>query len=340
MTNTQYNLKWYFKHKRSKKRTRKILKTIENYRGKTNPKLIKLANEYAQEVLGDKRYAYWLHIYCALQNRFVEGWIPDDYYKKIVVPKLNGNYGQIAEHNFILPHLFNETEMLDLAYVINGKFCTRDTTLIAPETLKKYLFNNTDKIVFKKEYSKQGKGVYIIEKKAFNTDEFVGHNYDGVFREFINQHEFFNDFAKQAVATIRITTALDSKGEVSAKAAYIRFGRAKDSHIISNSAISVAIAIDTGELHPKGYMNWKEISKHPDSNVAFKNKIIPNFKGCKAQAIKMHKKLPFMGCIGWDFSVDKNETVQFIELNAINNGIKFSEATSGPNFKALQWETL
>jgi len=81
------NVKWYFKHKREKDRAKKALQTIEGYRGKTEAKLIKLSNAYAQEVLGNKVCAPWLQVYSALQNEFKEGWIVDNYYKKEVVPK-------------------------------------------------------------------------------------------------------------------------------------------------------------------------------------------------------------------------------------------------------------
>ncbi len=341
MTNAEHKIKWYFKHKRSKKRVKKILKKIEGYKGKTNPKLIKLSNEYAQEVLGDKRHAYWLYIYSALQNRFEEGWIPDDYYKKEVVPKLNGDYGEIADRNFVLRFLFTQVETLDLAYIINGKICTLQNKIIHPQNLKTHLFENNNRILYKLENSKRGKGVTILDKNSFDPSLFSSNRYsDGVFKKFIHQHSFFSDFTKKSVATIRVTTASDENGHISAKAAYIRFGRDKDSHVISSSAISVPIDINTGELYPKGYMSWVEIDKHPDTNTSFHHKIIPNFDKCKEKAIQMHSVVPFMGCIGWDFAIDYKEDVQLIELNGINNGIKFSEATTGPSFIDLNWKKL
>jgi len=41
-----------------------------------------------------------------------------------------------------------------------------------------------------------------------------------------------------------------------------------------------------------------------------------------------------------DLTVDNLEQVQVIEVNGINNGIKFSEATTGPCFRNLNWENL
>lgn len=341
MENFKYNIYWHFKLKRSNGRALKALKTIESYRGKINPKFRKLSDEYATEVLGNEAYAPWLYVYSAFQNGFEDGWIPDNYYGKEVVPKLNGDYGKTADRNFITPLLFSKVKTLDVAYFINGKFCTPNSDILDPKDVKEQLFEKHDKLVYKLENSKRGKGVFILDKSNFNPDTYLTNRYNaGVFQKFIQQHPFFAEFTDNSVATIRVTTASDSLGNISAKAAYIRFGRNKDTHIMSNSAVSVPINIETGELYSEGYINWVETDAHPDSKVKFSNKIIPYFSLCVDKAIEMHKVIPFMGCLGWDLTVDNLEKVQLIEVNAINNGIKFSEATTGPCFRNLNWENL
>jgi len=341
MDNLKYNIYWHFKLKRSNSRAMKALKKVENYRGTINPKFRKLSDEYAKEVLGNKMYAPWLYVYSAFQNDFKEGWIPDNYYNKEVVPKLNGYYGEIADRNFMIPFLFSEVETLDIAYFINGKFCTPKSKVLTHKNVKDHLFEKNDKIVYKLENSKRGKGVFVLDKNNFDPSVYLSNSFsNGVFQKFIQQHPFFSEFTDNSVATIRITTASDEKGNITAKAAYIRFGRNKDTHIMSNTAVSVPLNIKTGELCAKGTMNWAEIDAHPDSKISFQQKVIPSFNACVDKAIQMHSVIPFMGCIGWDLTVDNLEQVQLIELNAINNGIKFSEATTGPCFKDLNWENL
>ena len=89
-----------------KKSAYAILKSIEAVKGKTDPKLIKLSNEYALDVLGRKEFSPWLYVYSAIAQTFKDGWIPDDYYGKIVVPKLKGNYGDISNYNALTKRLF------------------------------------------------------------------------------------------------------------------------------------------------------------------------------------------------------------------------------------------
>ena len=59
--------------------------------------LIKLSNEYACDIFGWIGFSPWLYVYSALAQTFKEGWIPDNYYGKIVVPALKGDYGKIAD---------------------------------------------------------------------------------------------------------------------------------------------------------------------------------------------------------------------------------------------------
>jgi hypothetical protein len=343
MKNIENEIKWYFKHKRSKKRALNILKIIESYKGKTNPKLIKLSNEYAKDVYGSNVYAPWLYVYSAFQNQFHEGWIPENYYIKEIVPRQKGDYGKIADRNFMTSILFSKTniDILDLGYYINGMLCTPDRKILSSNNVKDFIFKNNNRVVYKLENSKQGKGVFVLEKKNYDNFLSFSNKYsNGVFQKFIQQHSFFSEFTSNSVATIRVTTTSDSIGNISVRAAYIRFGRDKHTHILSNSAISVPIDLNTGKLNSLGYNNWIEIDKHPDSNVIFKDKKIPFFENCLDKALQMHREIPFIGCIGWDIIVDKYEKVQLIEWNGNNNGIKFSEASSGPCFKGLNWESI
>ena len=70
------------------------LKTIESIKGKTNPLLIKTSNDYAKEVLGWKGYAPWLRAYSAMAGEFRDGWLPENYFGSVVVPKLQGEVGK------------------------------------------------------------------------------------------------------------------------------------------------------------------------------------------------------------------------------------------------------
>ena len=327
-------------HSRHKTSALKILKNIESDNGKTSAELIKRCDEYAIEVLGWKGYSPWLYVYSAMSGEFKEGWIPDNYYGKIVIPSIKGDYGRIADLKSISPRILNTDLLPDLAYYVNGLWVSKENEIIPEKSIKEYLFNKSNKVVFKLDNSEQGKGVFVLDQFTFDLNQ-VKHLGNGVFQDFINQHVFFDEFITRSVATIRLTTVIDNTGKSSARACYLRFGRKSDSHIQSTSNIRIPIDIETGEFSETGYSSdWRKIDRHPDSNTKFKNKIIPLFQNIKFEALKLQSEMPYAKCIGWDLILDKENKIKLMEWNGVHNGIKFHESSQGPCFADLGWENI
>ena len=195
-------------------------------------------------------------------------------------------------------------------------------------------------VLFKVDNSLQGRGVFFFDKSNFEQEKIrlLG---NGVIQDYINQHAFFEEFMPNSVATIRITTIINDDGNASIRACYLRIGRNSDSHVKSISHIRIPINLETGEFYKYGYTpNWISIEKHPDTNIKFEKKQIPNFTKCVAAALDLHKLVPFTRSIGWDMTIDENNNVKVMEWNGAHNDIKFSEATQGPCFSDLGWEKL
>ena len=327
-------------HHVHKKMARQVLSKIEEANGKTSSTTIKLADDYAREILGWQGYAPWLYVYSALAGKFKEGWIPDNYYGAVVIPTLKGDYGKIADFKSLSNKLFNNNFFPDIAYFVNGLWLSKTYENINESSIKKFLFYDSDLVVFKTDNSAKGQGVYIIREKEFSTDK-ISSLGNGVFQSYIEQHDFFKEYMSSSVGTIRITSVLNSNGNFSVRAAFMRFGRTKDTHIQSSSYIRTPINIETGEFGDCGYLpTWETIEKHPDSNLPFTNVRIPDFKKCVATAIDLHKMVPFARVIGWDMVLDKDNNVKVMEWNGVHNDIKFTEATQGPSFADLGWENL
>lgn len=317
-----------------------VLKSIEAVNGKTDPKLLKLADAYASDILGWKGYAPWLYVYSAINQTFKEGWIPDNYYGEIVVPKLKGKYGTIAFYNALTGRLFDSSSFPVSAYFVNGLWISPEYQILSNKEVMEIVHAASEKVVYKLDSSLQGKGVYFIEKNALNIEKLklLG---NGVLQKYIKQHSFFQDIVPNSVATLRITSVIDDNGLVSVRACYLRVGRSADTHVMSSSHIRISVDLSTGLLDKFGYTTgWIQTESHPDTNFVFGNKQIPNFKECIETAINLHKMVPFARAIGWDMIVDVNNDVQVMEWNGNHNDIKFSEATQGPCFSDLGWEKL
>ena len=330
----------YHSHWEHRIEANSILKTLEGRLGKTNSSNIKLADEYAREVLGDAHYAPWLYVYTALTGTFKEGWIPDNYYGSVVVPKLKGWYGNISLLKPLTYTIFKSDTFPDIAFFVNGLFLAIDNTPINYRDVENFLFKNAENIVFKIDNSMQGEGIFFFEKKSFDIEKIKALG-NGVFQRYLVQHKLFEKFTPNSVATLRMTTVVDDSGGVSLRGCYVRFGRIDDTHLQAKSLIRVAVNPSSGEFSTEGYFpNWHTVEEHPDTKIRFSGCKIPSFAQCVSTVLELHKKAPFARCIGLDVTIDIDENVRLMEWNGGHNDIKFTEAIQGPCFADLMWDRL
>ncbi|WP_179019451.1 sugar-transfer associated ATP-grasp domain-containing protein [Winogradskyella forsetii] len=330
----------YVYHYEQNKEAYKTLKIVEAEKGKLKPNIRKLCNEYSQDVFGKKIYAPWLYVFSAYANEFKEGWIPDNFYGERVVPILKGEYGKICDRNAIINKILDQSDSLNICYFINHLFLNPIYEILTEEKLKDILFSENEKIVYKIESSLQGKGVYFFNKNNFDIN-IIKKLGNGVFQKYIEQHTFFSQFHDASVATIRLTSACDDEGNFDVKAGYFRFARGNDTHVMHDRQMRIPIDIKTGKLSDTAFFPECQSTNHlPDNNIVFAGKELPSFSDCLAVVKKLHSRIPFIRCIGWDIIVDKSNKVKIIELNGGHNAISFNQMVQGPCFKNLNWEKL
>ena len=324
-------------HYISNKQALSALRNIEQQKGKLPAQLKKEVQQYAQKKLGWKGYAPWLLVYTAICGKFKEGWVPDNYYRVLVTPNFQGEYGKISFLKPLTKQLFQTGSTLDIAYFINNNWFDHKYQKLSNQQVESLIGKQINSIVYKSDQSFQGKGVKVFKTANLNlkTLEIIG---NGTLQRFIEQHDFFNQFQLISTATIRLTTVIDPNGKPSLRSSYLRIGRNGETHITSKTHIRIPVDIKEGTLDEMGFLpNWQTITSHPDSNIEFKNKTIPSYKTCVEQVLKLHSKFPMVQCIGWDVIIDKHSQMVLMEWNGYGNDIKFSEATQGPCFKDLGW---
>lgn len=325
---------------------RKVLRCIEEDKGKIKGGDKTRCDQYAIEVLGDKKYSPWLQVYTVFSGGFKEGWIPDNYYSAVVVPALKGGYGELEFLSPLNRMLFPGAPFPDIFYVVNG--LVFDSSTISPlssgDFYKKLSSigcgKNGRAVVFKSDNSKQGAGVVVFLEEDGLYEKLLKLG-NGVVQSYIEQHGFFSEFTPNSTATLRLTTVYHQTGCVEVHAAYLRLAQPFDTHVKSSSHIRVPVDLSSGELSRKGYLtNWCSIDTYPGSSINFSGKIIPNFKKCLDTVVNMHRQYPYARVIGWDVIVNSECDVEIIEWNGAHNDIKFSEASQGPCFLGLNWEGL
>lgn len=328
-------------HRRHNLIASRALRSIEKDQGSLNPSMKNEARDYARQVLGWHGYAPWLYVYSAVAGRFKEGWIPDNYYGAVVVPRVKGEYGKVSSLNCLSEKLIDVAVFPDLLHVVNGA-CIRpsDRQVLRGGMLKRYLFEGRDRVVFKSDSSNQGRGVEFVDKRGFG-EERLRQLGNGVIQGLVPQHSFFRGFVERSTATLRLTTTIDEFGDASVRACYLRFGQGRDTHVMSASHIRIAVDLRTGALAEVAYApDWRALESHPDSGARFKGCKVPGYKRSVEMVTRAHLSYPYVGAIGWDVVIDEAEDPKVIEWNGFHNDIKFSEATQGPCFTGLGWECL
>lgn len=320
-----------------------ILKSIEGNRGPTDPALIRASDDWASDVLGWKGYAPWLYVYAAVAGEFKEGWIPDNYYRRVVVPAVDMPFGAVSDMKTLSHKLFDHHLLPDLLYLVRGVFYVRQGASyrrIAPKLVPHLLFERSDRVVLKADGSSLGRGIAVFDAASFDVAAAVSFG-SGVFQSYVDQSEAFDAMSPGSVATLRMTTVVEPDGKISLRAAYLRVGRAVDTHVQSASNVRVPVDLDDGMYGSMGYLpSWVTIDRHPDSGFVFAGQGVPGFDACKSTVLSLHERLPHVTCIGWDLAVGKADEPVLLEWNGTFNDIKFSEAVQGPCFVGLGWENL
>jgi hypothetical protein len=325
-------------HRRHNNAAADALQALEKVKGKLRPEVAARCLEYAVDVLGHKKYAPWLYVYAAVSGEFKEGWIPDNFYGECVVPAVQGNYGRVSGLRAISGIIFSGPELTDVAHFVNGMFTDDEFRILSREDIKDHIFRTHDRVVFKLDRSLSGLGIYFFDKDNFDVNKISALG-DGTFQYFIQQHEFFNQFAAGSLATIRLTTVTTDDGAVSLRGGFLRLGLGGDSHVRGTNSVEIPLDLQSGEFFPEGTVpTWEIVRHHPDTGAAFEGKVVPGFANCIDTVKRLHGSFPFVRCIGWDIAVTDAEEVKLIEWNAGHNDIGVSEAWQGPCFKDLNWQ--
>ena len=91
------------------------------------------------------------------------------------------------------------------------------------------------------------------------------------------------------------------------------------------------IAIDDdGTLHKKAFTEFNnQYFEHPDSKIVFDGYKINLFPKVLESAKRMHRLLPQVGIVNWDFTIDENGNPVLIEANISGGSIWLIQIAHG-----------
>lgn len=300
----------------------------------TCPEIKKLTAEqkrsiqsYFKSYYGKKLPDYlWHEYYYTRTGVFSEKYIPNYVLTDINKALYNSNITTAFDDKNLYYTIFPDI-CQPKAYLkcINGFFY--DGT--SPETEEESLarLKNLGAAIIKPTFcSSNGRGVkYVnivdgVDRKSNKAVRELIREYgeNFVIQEAIHQHEALSALCPTSVNTIRLVTYRRSPKEVVSVYAVLRIGKI-GSEVDNTSAGGMTCCIDseTGKL--KKYAICSKPAGKFDRNEAgliFEGYDVPCFGKVLERAKEMHLRLPHFIMIGWDFTVNENDEVVFVEMNA------------------------
>jgi len=318
----------------SRKEAIAILKEVTSRKDKAiiDKKLLSTIKNYSNKMFGSIDYWPWLALYTEIRGQFIEGWVPDDYYKFLLADKLNlPEVPRLSTLKSFDHRLFKEFSIQPLLIRINGIYFNHEHKLLKEIEAVGVLQNYGGEVVIKRDSGPSGRGLIFkqAEDVRFDGDLSGLHNY--VIQPVIKQHKEINKVYSHSVNTIRIVTLLKPDHNIDVMLAIMRFGT-NGSRIDNVMSGGRFIAFDSAG-------NAKNISydqfglpagnKHPDSDYEFSTLKIPGYKEAVEKCVNAHKQYPYNRLIAWDVCIDTTETPKLIEWNSVP-GLWRYESVFGP----------
>lgn len=315
--------------------------------------------EYSQKIsdyyqsFGKSINPYWHYCYAHASGIYSEKYVPEILYYEEIEPVLNrAEMAKGYDDKNIYDQLFKGTCLpRSILRCINGVYYDQHYNRIDGEDDVLGLLTDNTTYIMKPSLDGQGgkgveKGVYSDGKMFTSNQEYdvlnLRNSYrkDFIIQNVVVQHENLSKIYPKAVNTIRIISFREAK-KVRVLSSIIRFGN-NGSFVDNESSGGLSCGINAdGTL--KGFAVGKKLDvyhKHPYTNEEFKGVEIPGFEQAKQMAIKLHHKLYYFKIASWDIAISETRKPVLIEMNLMEQGINFHQATNGPLFGDLTDEIL
>jgi len=321
----------------SRKQAISLHNKVKEFKGSSilTKTLNKRIKDYSESMFGSQSYWPWLALYTEIRDEFIEGWIPDDFYRLELIPYLNPiSLSKISTLKSYDHRLFPDFALEPYAIIINGLLFNSNHERIDFSDFRNLLEKIKGEVVVKWDSARTGEGVLIKNSNEIKESDFKnGYNY--VIQPFVKQHNEIARLYDKSVNTMRIVTVINNDNTVKVLLTILRVGMGGvrvDKLESGGGFMSVG---EEGNVNSKAYNSHclPIGDKHPDSGVNFESVIIPSFKKAISKCISSHDLFPYMKFIAWDVSINESAEPILIEWNSVSPGMWRYEATFGPLWK-------
>ena len=298
--------------------------------------------DFYTKYYGKKIPTAWHRLYQSYTGVFRYDYIPEILFCTLYEPKANPyRRAEFLEDKNILPLVFSGLEENGirvprvLLSCIEGDLRGADGRALTESAAVDLLKAVHEKAVFKKSvYTNSGKDVRIAVPADTDLEKLLGSlgkNY--IVQEYIQQCAELRKLNPSSVNTFRVPTyRLD--GRIYNAPVSLRLGRSgADRDNIHYGGIGIGVRED-GSLKKTAFTEFgQRFDAHPDTGVVFEGYRIPGAgERLRAAARLLHEKVPFLGVISWDLTIDSDGMITLIELNAAGQSAGLPQRVNGEPF--------
>ncbi len=299
-------------------------------------------DEYYLHNYGKKIPYDWHRHYKAFTGNFDVKYFPELLYIPEFEQYMNlfRSYGEVLEDKNFLPIIAKGLGVSIPETVVSstkGMIKDNNQTVISTQDVVT-IINNAGELFCKPSVdSSSGEGCRIISIENY-TDLITNESVDSILKSLGNDYiiqrviknsESIKRIYSGSINTFRIIT-YRWENDIKHIPAIMRIGR-NGNYLDNAHAGGIFIAInDDGTLHDKAFTEFKEsFDCHPDSETVFSGYQIENFDRVIDAAYRIHRAIPQLGVINWDFTIDEKEHPILIEANVFGGSVWLSEKAHG-----------
>lgn len=308
-------------------------------------------DDFYQLNLGEKIPYLWHQFFSAHSGIFDPRYFPNvllgPYFEHYMNYKRH--YGFVFEDKNVIPYIAS-CAGVKMPRTVLSKTCgvmrDGDGKVVNDEQAYKKLFSEGKVFCKSSTGACGGRGCFVTDfQTSKESIELVLKNLgpEFVIQEVVKCHESIARIYPKAVNTFRVIT-YRWKDAFCQMPVFMRVGQG--GAVVDNGAAGgmfLGVHAD-GSLTDKAVMPYNTcILSHPDTGFVFKGHVIKGFSAVCDAAIRMHKMIPQLGLIYWDFTINTEGDPVLIECNVFNGTIYAIQMTLGvPAFgdqsaEVLQW---
>jgi hypothetical protein len=302
--------------------------------------LRRTVDDYAQEELGDRRFAPWLRTLATFHGELVPGWIPDDYFALVALPEISTRYHGLGSARSLATRILRTDILPDLVYRVSGRWYDPEGNVVPETAVHDRVFESGQVAYVKSERSRQGRGVRRITPETYESvlPSFTG---NVVIQRGIVQGPFFDALSPGCTATLRLGTAVAAGEDPHLAFATLKVGTGSAQHIRTADGLHIPIHLETGRLADLGVLgHWSLVHSHPDNGTVFGGLEVPGLLDAIDVCLRLHRSVPQFGLIGWDIAINTAGHPELMEWNTGHVGIMVPQLLIGPVLRRLRLERL